>query len=232
VTVAGSIHYSTQNFAGAFSISGKVINSSGVGLSGVTVKRIHASGTIQTVTNATGGYSFTNVPASNSAYTIQPELSGSTFSPASTAVVVTTANHSTINFTRTSPAALLGSAPDSTPEAQVPNTTDSLSTAQLSSATASTVEEGIMVELIFTGPLEAASAGDINTFAVYAGDQQLPITGARVDATTSIITLLLPAKAARPDDELFVSWANLIDSEGKPLSAETHSILWKQATAR
>jgi hypothetical protein len=78
-----------------YSISGTV---SGAVTSGVTMTLSGAAS--KTTTTATGGtYSFTGL--ANGSYTVTPSLSGYTFSPASTAVTVASANQTGKNFTAT-----------------------------------------------------------------------------------------------------------------------------------
>jgi len=100
ITVAGG-SVNNQNFAGVtgFSIAGRVANSSGVGIAGVTVTR---SGSALTVTtNGAGYYTFNGV--ANGTYTVTPSLSGSTFTPASRSVTVAGANVGSQNFVGSGP---------------------------------------------------------------------------------------------------------------------------------
>ena len=77
-----------------YSISGTITLNS-AGLSGVTVKAGSASAT----TNSSGTYTISGLAAGS--YTVTPTLSGYTFSPASQAVTISSANVTGINFTAT-----------------------------------------------------------------------------------------------------------------------------------
>ncbi|HSA07687.1 MAG TPA: carboxypeptidase regulatory-like domain-containing protein [Candidatus Gastranaerophilales bacterium] len=83
---------SKTNPAPTFSISGKV---TGDKLAGVTIN-LTGSATASTTTSADGNYSFTGQTDGN--YTVTPSLTGYKFSPLSTAVVVSGANRTGINF--------------------------------------------------------------------------------------------------------------------------------------
>lgn len=90
VTVNGS-NLIGQDFTAApvattFTISGRVTNGGGAGLSGVVVSTGSASAT----TNGNGDYSIANL--ANGTYTLTPSLSGYTFTPASRSVTVNGAN--------------------------------------------------------------------------------------------------------------------------------------------
>ncbi|MFV9507721.1 MAG: beta-sandwich domain-containing protein [Oscillochloridaceae bacterium umkhey_bin13] len=78
-----------------FTVSGRILNSVGTGLAGVTV----SDGTRTATTNSNGDYTLANVPAGS--YTLTPSLSGYTFSPTSLSVSVSS-NVSGQNFTGTS----------------------------------------------------------------------------------------------------------------------------------
>jgi len=97
-----------------YSISGTV---SGAATSGVTMTLSGAASA--TTTTATGGtYTFSNLAAGS--YTVTPSLTGYTFSPASTAVTISSANQTGINFTATAstdttaPTATISSGPSGT----------------------------------------------------------------------------------------------------------------------
>ena len=75
-----------------WSISGTVATSTGVGISGVTV----GAGSASTTTDASGTYTLGGI--ANGTYTLTPNLSGYTFSPASSSVTVNGANVSGKNF--------------------------------------------------------------------------------------------------------------------------------------
>lgn len=79
-----------------YSISGKIANSAGVGLSSAIVA-ISGAATGNVLTDASGNYTFTGVPAGS--YTITPALGGFAFAPESSSVVVTTANVTGTDFT-------------------------------------------------------------------------------------------------------------------------------------
>ncbi|MBL8264521.1 MAG: trypsin-like serine protease [Xanthomonadaceae bacterium] len=80
---------------GDYSISGTITNSSGAGISGVTV----SNGSVTATTSSTGAYTLTGV--GNGTYTLTPSLSGYTFSPASRSVTVNGANVTGQDFTGT-----------------------------------------------------------------------------------------------------------------------------------
>jgi secreted trypsin-like serine protease len=71
---------------GNYSISGTITNSSGAGISGVTV----SNGSTSATTNSSGAYTLTGL--GNATYTLTPSLSGYSFSPASRSVTVNGAN--------------------------------------------------------------------------------------------------------------------------------------------
>jgi subtilisin family serine protease len=73
----------------AYTISGRVANSSNASIAGVTLTMTGAAGA-SVQTNTSGNYSFTNVAAGT--YTITPSRPGYTFSPASQTLSVTNAN--------------------------------------------------------------------------------------------------------------------------------------------
>ena len=80
---------------GSYSISGTITNSSGAGISGVTV----SNGSTTATTNSSGTYTLTGL--ANATYTLTPSLSGYTFSPASRSVTVNGNNVSGVDFTGT-----------------------------------------------------------------------------------------------------------------------------------
>ncbi len=95
VTVSGNL--SAQNFTASpltYSLSGRVATGSGTGLSGVTI----SDGARNGVTDATGTYTISNVPAGT--YTLTPSRSGYSFNPASLSVSVS-GNVTGRNFTGT-----------------------------------------------------------------------------------------------------------------------------------
>jgi len=99
-TVAvGTIPISSQNFLGAtgYSISGRIADSSGVGQSGITVKRSGSTSTV--ITNGAGYYTFTDVL--DGSVTITASGSGKSFTPASRTFEMSGANIANQNFTAT-----------------------------------------------------------------------------------------------------------------------------------
>jgi len=92
---------SGQNFVaavGGFSVSGRIANSRGIGLVGVTVTR---TGGFTAVTNGAGYFTFTNVP--NGSHTLTPSGSGLTFSPGTKTATVNGGNLSGLNFIGATP---------------------------------------------------------------------------------------------------------------------------------
>jgi len=81
-----------------WSVSGTVTTGTGVGISGVTI----STGAASTTTNSSGAYTLGGL--ANGTYTLTPNLSGYTFSPASSSVTISSANVSGKNFTGTPPA--------------------------------------------------------------------------------------------------------------------------------
>lgn len=81
---------------GTFVIAGRVVNASGVGIPDV---KIESTGDVNdgVFTNSTGAYTLTG--AAPGTYTITPEKSDATFTPASRNVTVTSANVTGVNFT-------------------------------------------------------------------------------------------------------------------------------------
>ena len=89
-----------QNFTGTripstYTISGRMLDSTGAGLAGVAV----SDGTRSTLSDASGNYSISGVPAGS--YTLTPNKSGYTFTPATIAVTVSDANLAGQNFAGT-----------------------------------------------------------------------------------------------------------------------------------
>lgn len=75
--------------SGSYAISGKVADSAGTGVSGVTVA-LSGTGTGSTTTDSAGSYSFLSL--ANGSYTVTPSKSGYTCTPTSKAVTVSGAN--------------------------------------------------------------------------------------------------------------------------------------------
>ncbi|MEK6747831.1 MAG: carboxypeptidase regulatory-like domain-containing protein [Pseudomonadota bacterium] len=103
VTVNGA-DVSNTNFSGTppasaatYTISGKIANSSGVAVSGVAV----TLGATTTTSDTSGDYSFSGL--SNGAYTLTPNLSGYSFTPATASVTITGANVSATDFVAIAP---------------------------------------------------------------------------------------------------------------------------------
>lgn len=84
------------NFTAFFSISGRVTNSAGTGISNVLVTRSTSGSSTSVVTNANGNYTFTGVRSGT--YTITPSQSGKVFSPTSRSVTVGSASLTNLNF--------------------------------------------------------------------------------------------------------------------------------------
>ncbi|UFS71405.1 carboxypeptidase regulatory-like domain-containing protein [Geomonas sp. RF6] len=93
--------------ATTFTVSGKVtLNGSGLGWVSVQISSMSGlSGNL--ITNATGNFSFTDVP--NGDYTITPAINGYIFTPASRTVTVTNGNATVADFTAASTAGSTGS---------------------------------------------------------------------------------------------------------------------------
>jgi len=83
-----------DNDAVGYSISGRVVTSTGIAISGVSVSRGSGS---PVLTDSNGNYTFAAVPAGS--YTLTPAKSGYGFSPATRSVTVSTANVAGQNFT-------------------------------------------------------------------------------------------------------------------------------------
>jgi CSLREA domain-containing protein len=93
-----SANLTGQNFTAGgtsttFTISGRIVTSAGVSISGVTVAR---TGGTSVTTDTNGNYSFTGV--ANGTYTITPSKAGTTFTPTSKSVTVNNANVANVNF--------------------------------------------------------------------------------------------------------------------------------------
>jgi len=78
-----------------YSISGTITTTGASQLGGVTVN-LSGSATATTITDASGDYSFANLQNGN--YTVIPALTGQTFTPANSTVIVSDANKSGVNF--------------------------------------------------------------------------------------------------------------------------------------
>jgi len=93
--IVGGADVIGQNFIGStgYTITGRVANSSGTGLSGISVA---ISGGPTVTTNGAGYYTFTNVV--NGSYTITPSFAGTVFAPANRNITVSGADQSNLNF--------------------------------------------------------------------------------------------------------------------------------------
>jgi len=91
---------SGQNFVASsgFTVNGRIANSAGIGLVGVTVT-LNTGATA--VSNGAGYYTFANVP--NGSYTLTPSQGGTVFSPATKNATVSGGNVSGLNFLGTNP---------------------------------------------------------------------------------------------------------------------------------
>ncbi|MGB7924920.1 MAG: carboxypeptidase regulatory-like domain-containing protein [Pyrinomonadaceae bacterium] len=86
----------TTNFTAAertYTISGRLINVSGAGISGVTVK-LSGTRNLTATTNSNGGYTFSNLPAGGN-YTVKPTFGGMSFDPLTKSFSNLTANQTT-----------------------------------------------------------------------------------------------------------------------------------------
>lgn len=100
VAVGGS-NLTNINFQASFTVTGKVVNSSGTGLGSILVSRISSGGAVVNVfTDANGNYIFMQVRSGS--YTIAPQTTtgtaGMTFFPTATSITVKTNNLTNINF--------------------------------------------------------------------------------------------------------------------------------------
>jgi len=84
----------TDNDVSGYSISGRVVTSTGTGISGVSVSRGSGS---PVLTDTSGNYTFNGVPAGT--YTLTPTRSSYAFSPATRSVTISSANAAGQNFT-------------------------------------------------------------------------------------------------------------------------------------
>jgi Carboxypeptidase regulatory-like domain len=94
----------TANAGLTYSISGAVGTVSGAALAGVTITLTGDANAV-TVTNASGNYSFPGIVL-NGNYIVTPSLTGYTFSPTGTGVIISGADGTGINFTATANAAV------------------------------------------------------------------------------------------------------------------------------
>jgi CSLREA domain-containing protein len=89
------------NFTVSFTVTGKVSNSSGVGIPNIQVTRKTSNSSVTAITGSNGNYTFTGVRSGS--YTIAsvvtPSMTGISFFPTSTNVSVNTSNLTNINFT-------------------------------------------------------------------------------------------------------------------------------------
>jgi inhibitor of cysteine peptidase len=95
VTVTGT-SLGNQNFIGTtgYVVVGRISNSAGTGISGVSVRRTGSA--LAVTTNSAGYYTFNGV--ANGTYTITPTMSGMTFTPATSTVTVSGGNPGAQNF--------------------------------------------------------------------------------------------------------------------------------------
>jgi hypothetical protein len=89
--------------ANNYSISGRVVNASGAGISGVSV-RLDGAALIDATTDADGNYTFTGLPADGS-YTVSPFNGGMSFSPSGTMINPLLADIGNVDFTQLVPTA-------------------------------------------------------------------------------------------------------------------------------
>lgn len=99
VTVS-SANVINQNFTATFRITGRITNSAGNGIGGITVRRTLGASVFNATTDSSGNFTFTNCNsgAQTIAPLLTPSLAGVSFSPASYNVTVGTANLTNINF--------------------------------------------------------------------------------------------------------------------------------------
>ncbi|HWS99557.1 MAG TPA: Calx-beta domain-containing protein [Pyrinomonadaceae bacterium] len=79
-----------------YTLAGRVLNGAGVGVAGVTVN-LSGSQSASKVTDASGNYSFANLPMGGS-FTVTPAKAGLTFVPASKSVANLSADQLSVNF--------------------------------------------------------------------------------------------------------------------------------------
>jgi hypothetical protein len=93
--VTGQNFTGTTNTTGTvYTITGRVSNSTGAAVAGVSVTRTGSA--TAGLTNSAGYFTFANVPAGT--YTLTPALAGSAFNPATRSVTITTASVGNQNF--------------------------------------------------------------------------------------------------------------------------------------
>jgi hypothetical protein len=94
----GTVNVTNQNFIGMFSISGRIMTSTGTAVPNVLVRLSNGSTSTSILTDGNGNYKFSNVRSGT--YSLTPSLSGRTFTPTSrSGILVSTLNVSNQNFT-------------------------------------------------------------------------------------------------------------------------------------
>lgn len=96
---------------------------------------------------------------------------------------------------------------------------ESASQVALSSATASAT--GSSVTLVFSGALDAASAGDPTHYAVTVNGQGAAVESAAYNAVRNSVTLALPEGSLQPGDQVAVQWGGTRDAPGDVLTGHT-----------
>jgi len=96
VVSIGANDVGNQNFIGAtgYNVSGRIANTSGIGQSGISVKRTGSN--VAVTTNGAGYYTFVDVP--NGSVTITPTAASTSFTPEARTLVVNNADVSNQNF--------------------------------------------------------------------------------------------------------------------------------------
>jgi hypothetical protein len=114
---------------------------------------------------------------------------------------------------------LAGNAASTTTRVTVPHAKPTASEVSLSSVTASSARG--VVQLNFTGALDAAVASDASHYGVLINGFSVPVQNASYQPGNNAVTLRLASGALRQGDTIIVSWQGLRDVNGNTLSGET-----------